>query len=442
MTLFGSALRRGLPYRRRAAVIFSGLMPRLCRLLPAVAAGLIAIPGAQAADTKPAPIAAATKPAEAAPAPPVPIPTPTPPSPNAYDYYVRAIEAVKDVRFDNPDLALSASDKQEIIDKNAEALKLCREAEKYPFQAPPIRTFDIDFGSFSAFRSLGRLLRFRSELQGTQGKWPEAAISALDAVDLGIKMTQNGPLIQTLVGNAVESIGRKPLADAIPHLDAPAAIDLAARLKKIEANRPSYAAVLKEELISSEASALELMADEAQWAGFMQNSAFGGHPPTKKSVLDLYVAYMNKAIESAHKPFVAPTKPPVHDKGLDQMEASGDPTFRVKFDANRADNAIMIVQLGLQAFRKSNGDYPDKISALSPAILPELPADPFAPSTPIRYVKTGSGFILYSVGPDGKDNSGAPIDDSSLNKIDDTGRLRHIVTATSKGDIVAGVNTF
>ena len=440
-------------------MISSGIMRRLGRILPVVAAGLIAIPGARTAGARPAPTttAKAVPPApapqadpaapapianEPAPKPPVPITTPTPPSPNAYDYYVRAIEAVKDVRFDDPNLALSTSDKQDIIDKNAEALKLCRDAEKYPFQAPPIRTFDIDFGSFSAFRSLGRLMRFRSELQGTQGKWPEAAASALDAVDLGIKMTENGPLIQTLVGNAVESIGRKPLADAVPHLDAPAAIDLAARLAKIEANRPPYADVLKEEQISSEASALELMKDDAQWSGFTQNSAFGGHPPTKQAVLDSYVTYMNKAIESAHKPFVAPNKPPVHDRGLDQMEAVGDPTFRVKFDSDRADNAIMIVQLGLQAFRKTNGAYPDNLSDLTPSILPELPTDPFAPSSPIRYVKTGSGYILYSVGPDGKDNGGAPIDDASLSKMDDTGRLRHIVTVTSKGDIVAGVNTF
>ena len=373
---------------------------------------------------------------------PVPITRGDPPATNAYDLYVQAMEAIKDIRYDNPELALSSADKQAIIDKNGDAFRLVREAGKYPFQAPPIRTFDIDMSSFSSIRSLARLLKFRSDLQGQQGKWPEAAESALDAIALGVKIQQDGPMIQTLVGNSVEAIGRKPLADALPHLNSQAAIAAAAHLARIEAERPSYASVLREEEMSSEASVLEVMRDQNQWASFLKAANFTSAPPTRQSIMDLYVKYMNKAIAAAEKPYSSSAKPVPHDKGMDDMESVGDPIYRVKFIADQADNALLIAQLGLQAHRSDNGGYPDKLSELVPTYLASVPADPFAASGPIRYVKAGSAYILYSIGPDGKDNGGAPIDDPALAQMDETGRLRHIVTVTSKGDVVAGVNTF
>ncbi len=424
-------------------VLFPRNMRQIPYFAPALALLLCAVPATvSAARDKPAPPAATAPASDPDPVPPVPITDPAPGANNAYTLYVQAIQAIKDTRFDNPNLALSDDDKQEIIDKNVEAFQFARDAEKYPFQAPPIRTFDIDFSSFDDVRSLARLLRFRSELQAQQGKWPESAASALDAVTLGVKVQQGGPLIQILVGSAVESIGRKPLADAIPHLDSKSAIAVAARLKEIEAERPSFASVLKEEEIASEASALEIMRDPKQWSGFVASAKFTGTPPSRQAVLDSYVKYMGHAIDAAGKPYAPQAKPPTHDPGLDQMESVGDPIYRVKFEADRADNALMIVQLALQAYRKDNGVYPNKLLDLVPGDLPSLPADPFSPSNSIRYVRTGSAYILYSVGPDGKDNGGAPIDDPSLDRMDSTGRLRHIVTVTSKGDIVAGVNTF
>jgi len=184
------------------------------------------------------------------------------------------------------------------------------------------------------------------------------------------------------------------------------------------------------------------MHDPIQWNGFLKSTGLSATGITRQALLVTYIKYMDRAILAAGKPFVQSTKPLVHDKDMDELESVGDPIYRVKFDADRADNDLLVAELGLQAYRVNYGEYPDHLNRISPIFLKALPSDPFANGAPVRYIKTGSSYILYSVGPDGSDDNGAPIDDPSLSTHDVTGRLRHIVTATSKGDIVAGVNTF
>lgn len=49
----------------------------------------------------------------------------------------------------------------------------------------------------------------------------------------------------------------------------------------------------------------------------------------------------------------------------------------------------------LQAYHAEHGEYPDSLAGLVPDELPEVPQDIFA-DAPLRYGKTGEGFVLYS----------------------------------------------
>ena len=49
----------------------------------------------------------------------------------------------------------------------------------------------------------------------------------------------------------------------------------------------------------------------------------------------------------------------------------------------------------LQAYHAEHGNYPDSLADLVPDDLPEVPQDIFA-DAPLRYGKTGQGFVLYS----------------------------------------------
>jgi hypothetical protein len=84
------------------------------------------------------------------------------------------------------------------------------------------------------------------------------------------------------------------------------------------------------------------------------------------------------------------------------------PTVRLhvprSFDAQRDGLRVM---LALEIWRSQHAGYPEKLDELTPAILPNVPRDPFDCSQPLRYRRDGDAkYLLYSVGFDGKDDSG------------------------------------
>lgn len=84
------------------------------------------------------------------------------------------------------------------------------------------------------------------------------------------------------------------------------------------------------------------------------------------------------------------------------------------------------VALGLGAYRTEHGQYPDQLRALPPMYLPRLPKDPYSDED-FRYRRQGDGYVLYSVGPNGNDNTGPsvaswdPAYNEELSKSDDIG---------------------
>src|SRR5262245_15918067 len=65
-----------------------------------------------------------------------------------------------------------------------------------------------------------------------------------------------------------------------------------------------------------------------------------------------------------------------------------------------AETALVIEQ-----FRLSHDRLPSDLTELVPSHFRELPTDPFDGS-PLRYNRLASGYLIYSVGQDGRDNGG------------------------------------
>jgi hypothetical protein len=62
----------------------------------------------------------------------------------------------------------------------------------------------------------------------------------------------------------------------------------------------------------------------------------------------------------------------------------------------------------LERFRLSNGQFPDKLDALAPRFVPQLPNDIITGDS-LKYRRTDGGlFVLYSVGWNEKDDGGTP----------------------------------
>src|SRR5262249_40180132 len=74
--------------------------------------------------------------------------------------------------------------------------------------------------------------------------------------------------------------------------------------------------------------------------------------------------------------------------------------------ANIAKTRLLVAELALRAFEMEHDAPPQTLDELVPTYLPSLLADPFdANSHPLRYRSLEKGFVVYSVGPDGIDDS-------------------------------------
>jgi hypothetical protein len=61
--------------------------------------------------------------------------------------------------------------------------------------------------------------------------------------------------------------------------------------------------------------------------------------------------------------------------------------------------------LAVERFRLARGRWPETLNELVPGYLTGVPADPFD-GKPLRYRRLGDGVVIYSIGPDGKDDGG------------------------------------
>jgi ABC-type transport system involved in multi-copper enzyme maturation permease subunit len=65
-----------------------------------------------------------------------------------------------------------------------------------------------------------------------------------------------------------------------------------------------------------------------------------------------------------------------------------------------------IVMTALERYRRAHQRWPENLDALVPAFLPRgVPKDPYD-GLPLRYRSVANGVVIYSVGPDGRDDGG------------------------------------
>ena len=77
------------------------------------------------------------------------------------------------------------------------------------------------------------------------------------------------------------------------------------------------------------------------------------------------------------------------------------------FKEAQLEAGIMASRTGLacRLYKSRTGSYPERLDALVPGILSEVPIDPFT-GQPLVYRRAGEGFIVYSLGSNEKDDGG------------------------------------
>ena len=392
--------------------------------------------------------------------PVVNIPTPVMPNPNAYDYYLQAANGLKqDIRqypnlpdiwdMQSSDVAKVTPDQKEAIVAATEYnLDIVRQGFSYPYQPLPNRSFGQAFPEYNQFRWLATDLQFAAEVKAAHGDWDGAMSCCLDALHLGKDMPHGATLIGLLVGLAIQSSGRDDSWQAVDQLTAPQARAAARRLETIIAGQASFADTYQEQKWAEQAGLMEVF-QAPDWRSEFARISSGDTTPdaamlallqsrTKQQIMRMCTDGFDAEIAQAQRPYMEQQDPVLPEDKIGQLLV---PVYArkasLKYTVTQTENGLLLIRLALRAYQAEHGSYPASLEKLTPTYLAQIPSDSFAATGPLQYKVQGKQYLLYSIGPDGKDDGGKPIDQPQPHQPE---YARYNVSSVSKGDIVAGIN--
>jgi hypothetical protein len=101
---------------------------------------------------------------------------------------------------------------------------------------------------------------------------------------------------------------------------------------------------------------------------------------------------------------------------LSALLLSASSKLIVKDVQDRARMRVAQMALAIERFKLDrNGNLPDSLSALAPAYLEKPMVDPFDGQL-LRFRQRGSGYVIYSIGSDGKDSDGLEVAQTKQNE--------------------------
>ena len=329
------------------------------------------------------------------------------------------------------------------VERNEPALAKAREAAARPrcrFDLEWDKGFAMEFPQIWGLQSLARALEARAVLQTRAGHIDEAIATCAEMVRLAeialqdpimIYMLVRAGLVDLALRTAQEVLARGPAATG-------ALENLLARLEALPRDDELRRMFVGERAYGYSAfDAIRVDPSKIdQWLPFDGDFGLGRRilfrllPDT---MMDLdsarYLALMRRAIELAQRPYRearadwSALSTDLSDRpwyAVLSTEASAVfPTVAAVWSRNQARLDLARLGLHLELYARTHGTLPATFADL-PVFLPA--DDPFRDAPYVMETTGDGGFLVYSVGPDGKDDAGTPLDD------DDRGDLvwRHV----------------
>ena len=395
---------------------------------------------------------------------PVVIPTPARPVPppaarNGFDALKNV--AAKTVRPDDvldansrtPKRLWTLAQRQALVAANRDALDGAKAALRLPYEETNRSTSLNDtYPWYVAFRQLARVQSLAGTVAWQENKPRDAAAYWLDAVTIGRRVPNRTIMIGRLVGLACEAIGRHPLWDHVEKMDAGTAAYCLARMNALQSENLPLSVTLEEEKWFTQNAVLDAINHPKTFhvgGSDSETDKEGASSDTvpamkaynlvvsRKVAVDSIGAHMDKVIAQSKKPYIQDHREIEPPKEIyTSTVAPASAPLRCKYTTNEAGDALLRTALALRVYRLKKGDYPANLAALvSAKLLPAVPDDPFAlPRTPLCYRRTDKDhYVLYSIGPDGRDDNGRGIVGKST-----SGAETRYVSVDSKGDMRAG----
>jgi hypothetical protein len=357
------------------------------------------------------------------------------PKPNGYDVFHRIASRLPDLDSASP-LRAGKPDRTSLrraIAEESGVLEELRRSFKLRYLTPAGTSSDELFDQMRPLRAAVRAFATWSRA-AREGRRPDYGIAnALDAVELGSRVPRGAGVVGAVLGFSFARTGVDAAEPCVANLSSAEAHRAGRRLDAIIAAWPPAAATLREERPLALAELRRVHDD-----------ALRRHPrpqlPQSRTVarflrgagLDLWRGSYDE-LERCFPYLLAESSKPYSQRRdftprrfrdvVDHFRPEG-PSLWEGSGRNQALLRLLRLELAIREYSLVHGAPPATLSQLSPAILRGVPVDPFT-GQPFPYRRTPGGYLLYSVGPDGKDDRATPL------PIDTTG-------PAAKGDLVAG----
>ena len=378
-------------------------------------------------------------------------------TPNGWNFFVKAHKALQGE--ENPiawsekpeEAAQKLSAQRAYLAQNAEALHLIKEGLRYAAHRP----LDSDLDNGSGISKLGRLLTCKAQVAAADKQWDEARNALLDVIRLGVVSARGGTFIAYLSGFIMQNGAQSELKRLMPSLSAEQLRETSKILEALYAARLTYSEAIEAETWFG-LSQMQDFFTSREWQNYRKNQrplndVFENATPEQIAFLQkrgerqnaiAYLKAMDDYIEKSR--VLYPQQPDFDATNLDAMSALVSSSItskigRLAFARNDARLTLCLAQIALQGYFFEKGAYPATLQELTPNFLTRVPLDPFDAQN-LRYHRTEKSYLLYSVGPDGIDNNGAPIDNKPPLIKDNDDRARRQILPESSGDMVADIN--
>ncbi len=299
-----------------------------------------------------------------------------------------------------------------IVAKNAAAIKLLEAAARRPKCRFPVNWeggFDAEFPHYAKLRKCSRLLATTIYVRARRGEVDSALHTAQVSLAMSEAIRSEPTLIGQLVRYAMVAITLPPLQAALSEQSPPtsACQELFDYLAQMEFRQSFVHALWGERVMS-----ISIFDHEPEL-----RKLYGSPMGRKWSNLDegMYLRLTSQAIAHLSKPwrqnahagewFERAINTIPHYCIMTRLFVPAFTRSVVKRDQVIAQVGLAQAALALKAYKNKEGSYPDSLEELRQVIAWELREDPFS-GEDLVYKREGDGFLIYSIGPNLKDDGG------------------------------------
>jgi hypothetical protein len=314
-----------------------------------------------------------------------------------------------------------------------------RSTFRLDWRAPPERGLQAGaaFPDYASFRGRARDFTAETVVARRGGDYDAAMQRSLDGMELAAKLPWGGPLTARLVGLACHAMGFSQVERVVPHLPATAISEALTRVRRVRNAWPPLSETWENERIMTLSLQRDAFLDLPRHPLREQFDTLRSlqEKPTFRGTVQLALTprrvvlanldnYYRQRIDESKKPFRqrAPVPAP-GDPWSGMWYLADEPEHTWKYEFAQTELAILEVALAVRLYRLERGRYPVDLRAVERRWLPTVPLDQW--DQPVAYRLKDERPVVYSLGPDGKDNGGL------------AANVRHLGTM-ARGDLVFG----